>query len=441
MADLRIAWLVYDPSLKPAARRSTAFDVLTNAGAYVVTDLLERAGFSIGFCSPETAHEHDVVMVSMTSTYDTYHLIKAVARLQSWRKPRRFITIAGGFGLQNVYPLRHYIDWACFGRAEGFIVDLMQALRDRRDFEHESVMHLAEGVTPVKIAQVGQTYPRRLETDPPFDEQEIGCARRCYFCHYTWARKLVSPHKDRFRGNMGYASNEIWLDHISDHSDHKNIIRTGMDGVSERLRLAFNKPIRDAQIKEQIERASMDWLGNMIRINLYNIGSYPTETPEDLESMYQLFRSIEPQGKRVVITIHLGPFRPSPCTPSAWMPANLEFDWSRLSLTNIVKKPLIEVFWTQSLEGPFSHLLSLVAERATEQSDTLINTICFGKGLSSLSVADKVRALGKTFDLSQYTREYWLDEQLPTWYLEGHTPIDQMKQLASGLRQRLGMAE
>ena len=103
---MSIAFLVYPAEDKPGRRKNKSFDWTTNAGAYMVIDVLRRSGRDVKFCSPESAKEHDIVLVSLTSTFDVYNFIRAVGRKKSWRK-RDFTVVVGGFGLQNVVPLRH----------------------------------------------------------------------------------------------------------------------------------------------------------------------------------------------------------------------------------------------------------------------------------------------------------------------------------------------
>jgi radical SAM superfamily enzyme YgiQ (UPF0313 family) len=440
---MRIAFLVYTPKQKQGRRKSSSFDWSTNAGGYMIIDCLQRAGYSVSFCSPETAKEHDVVLVSLTSTFDIYNLISDIGRLASWRKGNRtFKVIAGGFGLQNIYPLRNYVDYGVFGRGENIIVPLVQAIERKRDFLHESVMVLEHGVYPVKVAQAEALYPYELDTKPvKYKETEIGCPRKCYFCHYSFSRRNLKIHESSFLGAMGFKVKEVLFDKIFQDSDRKNKIRTALDGFSERLRFAFNKRLSNELIVQTVERASREWLGKSVWVSLYHIGSYPTETDEDREEFKKVLETCNCTGKKVYIDVHVTPFRPSPLTPSAYLPANLSYDWSKKSNTTILIKENLKVGYMLFIESPFSLLQSLVAERATEKSDDIINTICFSKQLAKLKVVDKVYALSKTFDLTPYTREYHTKEKLSTWYLESYTPQEKVKEMARKLKKNLGMPE
>ena len=435
------AFLVYGGPDKPGFRKSASFDWLGNIGAYMVIDCLRRAGIEVGFCSPLTAHEHKVVLVSFTSSFDTYNFLRAVAKVPSWRS-RKFRVIAGGFGLQNVYPLRKFIDYAVFGRCESFISGMVKSVLEGRDYTHESVMALEDGVKRVVLGQAVGLYPHELDTQPiKYQEMEIGCPRRCLFCHYSFARKRLTSNKEMFRGALGWTSKEVLFDRLLQDSNLKGMTRTALDGFSERLRLAFHKPITDKMIKETIEKLSTTWDGSSVWLKLYQIWSLPTETEDDRRQFGELINSCECEGKKVRIQIHVTPFRPSALTPAAYLPVDIGFSWRRIASTNIAHKPNLEVFFTPTIESSYSHLRDCIVTRATEDSDEIIDTICFNRALEKISAEARPRVISKHFDLSPYMREYHTEEQLPTWYLNGHVPDDQVRALARKLKADLGIPE
>lgn len=114
----KIAFLVYLP-LKER-RSNNSFIGNGNAGALVVENVLKEAGLNVGRCTPETAHEQDVVLVSFTSNYDTVSFYQAVALRPTWQRDKRsFKVIAGGFGMQNPTLVREYIDYAALLQETG----------------------------------------------------------------------------------------------------------------------------------------------------------------------------------------------------------------------------------------------------------------------------------------------------------------------------------
>ena len=436
-----VAFLVYGGPDKQGFRKSASFDWLGNIGAYMVIDCLRRSGIEVGFCSPATAHEHKVVLASFTSSFDTYNFLRAVAKVPSWRT-RKFRVIAGGFGLQNVYPIRKLIDYAVFGRCESFIAAMVQAALGGKDYTHESVMALENEVKEVVLGQAEGLYPHELDTQPiKYQEMEIGCPRRCLFCHYSFARKRLTSNKEMFRGALGWTSKEVLFDRLLQDSNMKGMTRTALDGFSERLRLAFHKPIPNRIVKETLEQISLKWQGKTAWLKLYQIGSMPTETGDDRREFVELINSCDCRGKRIRIDVHVTPFRPSALTPAGYLPVDLGYNWRRVTSTNIAKKPNLEVFYTPTIETCFAHLKELIVIRATEESDEILEAICFDRALEKLPAEGRPRALSKHFDLTPYLREYHTEEKLPTWYLSGHVPDEQVRALARKLKADLGMPE
>src|SRR3990167_4353774 len=138
---VRIAFLVYAP-LKQR-RTDNSFEGNDNIGAKIIEDVLKRAGFVVGRCSPETAHEWELVLVSFTSTYDVLSFYHQVALRPDWQSGKRqFKVLAGGFGMQNPIPIRRYVDYAAFGRAHEWIVGIVDTILGGGIPAHPSVMCL-----------------------------------------------------------------------------------------------------------------------------------------------------------------------------------------------------------------------------------------------------------------------------------------------------------
>jgi len=434
--------MVFPSAFKLTRRADDTFDWTSNAGANLIIDVLGQAGIECGYCTPATAGKFKVVLASLTSTYDVYNMIWNVAERRSWAPGRRsFVSIVGGFGVQNVTPLRHFFDYAAYGRAEGYVVGLVRAaLGGSRTWQHPSVLTFACGLHSVRLGQASECYPRELATKPiPYREVEIGCPRKCYFCHYSWARRHNKTHNKSFAGGWGWDSPELLFDKILTDSDRRNRIRTALDGFSERLRAAFNKPNSNEFVRDTVRRLSLEWQGKSVWLLLYMIGSYPTETDADRQEFEDLIFGLDVPGKMVSFTLHVSPFRPSPLTPAQWLPANLDFNWNAWANKKIIKSDRLRAGYALFQEGPYPHLMSMVVERAIETTDPLISAICFSHRLASMSNADRVRAIQTQFDLDPYLREYKIGERLPTWYVESYTPTATLERLGRKLKKALGL--
>ena len=227
---------------------------------------------------------------------------------------------------------------------------------------------------------------------------------------------------------------------------------TAADGFSERLRFAFNKRISRQMLADVGRHLADVWARTRgktpekrLRCMVYNIGNYPTETDADRVELPADLCHAAPQG-RVTYVIHTTPFRPSPLTPSEYLPCDLfpshRRDPGESKL--LEKEGNTQVFVSGTQESPLSQLMSVIIERATDPkaSDAILGAMLFSKEYRRLKTwREKVRALSAWFDLTPYLRGYSLDEQLPTWYLRSHTDPATIRGNAKKLKATLGILE
>lgn len=433
-----IAMLVFGGRTRRQKRKAKTFDGWSNVGAYVVRDILERAGYRVGWTTADAAHQYKVVLVSLTSLFDVYNLIESVAHLTTWQKDkRRFVVVAGGFGLQNVYPLRHWVDFAAFGRAEVFIVDLVAALLAGRDYDSQHVMPLREEIRPVEIAQAPELYPHPVQVgDFLFTETVLGCPLRCNFCHYTHARRWLGSDPSEYVRRGEYSGNAEGLfvqsaALVGDDNPQSRII-TGIDGFSERLRYAMNKRISNETLISVLTEASTRG-GDWVRYKLYMIGGYPSETDADLSEFIETMQHVRAPGARLIVAVHLTPFRASPLTPSAWLPVNVRYDWRVLANRTIAENGQYRAWFDNWIDGPFQHLMDTIIGRATEQSDELIGQLAISWRASKLRSSDAIEAIERHWTIESYTRAYTVSEQLPTWYLQSYQPTGALERAGARL--------
>jgi hypothetical protein len=431
-AKTEVAFLVFAPLRQ--RRKDNSFDGNDNIGAKVIADVLERAGIPVGYCAPETADQYRVVLVSLTSTYDVFAFYRAVALLPSWQPGKRtFRVLAGGFGMQNPTSIRHYIDYAAFGRAESWVRPVVDALLGGgRPSDHESLMHLPD-LHPVKLAQAHELYPHEVAG---WKETFTGCPLKCKFCHYTWARKHQGS--DEAYGQYvqttltGGGSPELTWDQLFTYDKKAGRIRVAIDGFSERLRWTYGKKISRDDIVGGIERIGR-FGPAATTLLVYNIANFPTETQADRDELYATLARARP-AHRVIFVLHSTPFRPSLATPMQWEPISLEPDNSTLRAQVIAEHPTFRAVHSFTIETPYSHLMSVIAERATPATDRLFHACAFAPGLQKGTAAEKVRRVRANFDITPYLRAYDPDEPHPAWFLSGYAPPDTMRKVARKMR-------
>jgi hypothetical protein len=117
-----------------------------------------------------------------------------------------------------------------------------------------------------------------------------------------------------------------------------------------------------------------------------------------------------------------------------WEVVNLLPDNSKLRAGVIDERPNFRAVHSFTIETPFSHLMSVVAERATPDTDRLFHIAAFSKGLEKLRHDKRLAAIQKEFNISQFIRQYDLDEPHPAWFLSGYIPTEQLRNIAAKMR-------
>lgn len=429
----KVAFLVYAP-LKQR-RENNSFEGNGNAGALVIENVLKTNGIEVGRCTPEMAHKQDLVLVSFTSNYDAVAFYEAVANRPNWQRNKRtFKVIAGGFGMQNPTLVRDYIDYAAFGRAENWIYGVVDTILGGSVPNHPSLMNLPD-LHPVVISQTDELY-----LGSGFNETFTGCPYKCMFCHYTWARKY-QDNREENKGSYVQESltnggtPELTWDQLFTYGKKAGRVRVAIDGFSERLRYIYGKRILNSDIVDGINSIGQ-YDGNTVLL-VYNICNMPTETERDVNELYRTLKNADPKG-RVIFVLHSTPFRPSLATPMQWEEVNLWPEWVSRRADVIDDRSNFRAVHSFTLESSWSHLLSVIIERATPETSDIFHKIVFSPTFSSSKyrAAQKVKILQNHYDLSQYLKQYDLDEKLPGWFLSSYTSLDKLKNAARILRER-----
>ena len=426
------AFLVYRPLKK--RRVDNSFDGNDNIGALVIKDVLERAGIQVGFCAPETAHRYKLVLVSFTSTYDMYAYYQAVALRDDWQPGKRsFKVLGGGFGMQNPTVIRRYLDAAAFGRAEGFVVDVVNDMLNGRVPGHSSIMASFPEIAPVVFSQAETLYPYDING---WQEKFIGCVHKCKFCHYTFARENQNNESAYLNIQMKKATSadEVTWDMLGNYFTKSSLVRSAIDGFSERLRYACGKRISNKDIVDGIISFSRT-VSRPITLNVYNIGNMPTETSSDREELDHVFSDVE-TDYRLTALLHTTPFRPSLLTPMQWEPVALHPSLRFGPGVFITKKTNFKMYHNMKQESPLSHLLAVIPDRATMNTDKLWHTMCFAKP-SKASFA--LMQIKKHFDLTPILKQYDFDEPHPADFLTGAIAKPTLVKIAKKMREQLAI--
>ena len=439
--DLKIAILITN-SREDA--RVHGFENRGNIGVLIIKDVLERAGYSVGWCSVDTAKNFDAILVSFPSNLAIFDYLKAVKLHPEWQpEKRKFIVIAGGAGMANVYPIRNFVDFAVFGRGEHTIVPLVEHIFYGKSLDVKNVMKLPDEIKEVEVAQTDQLYPypikiKKYGREMTFKETTMGCERKCAFCYYTYSRKWLSETKN-FHWDV-ISLEEVLFDRlIRDTKKHSGMVKTALDGFSERLRLAMFKPITNKIIVDILTEASRIWRSKL-SLKIYMIGSYPTETKEDVYELREVLKQVEPYNE-ITISLHVTPFVPTPLAPGKFLPANIDFEWGQFKGMRYLEKGKMVVWFNHYITSLYNHFLAVFSVRAKPEHDELLQFILFNKKFNRLSPSQKMYVLQKKFDLNDIIREYRIDEEdkLATWYLNTYISKEVINKIALNVKRKLGM--
>lgn len=433
-----VAFLVFEPLRE--RRKDDSFVGNGNIGALIVEQVIQKAGISVGRCSPETAKEYKLVLVSFTSTYDVLSFYKQVALLPDWqRRKRTFVVLGGGFGMQNPTAIRNYLDYAAFGRVEDWIAPVVETILGGGVPSHESLMQLPD-MGQVVIHQAENLYAGKFAKGTPYGEdyQETftGCPLKCKFCHYTWARKYQDNRETRGsyvqESLTGGGTPELTWDQLFTYGKKAGRVRVAIDGFSERIRFTYGKRITDDDITGGIE-AIGQYGGNTVLL-VYNICNMPGEVEADRRKLYAALERSNPKD-RVVLVLQSTPFRPSLATPMQWEPVTLLPDWSKQRTKAIVDRANFRAVHSFTLETPFSHLTTVIIERATQETDKLFHALAFSPTFNGLRHDKSLKVVQANFDISPYIRVYDPDEQHPAWFLRSYTNNDVIKRITKKMRE------
>ncbi|WP_022855239.1 DUF2344 domain-containing protein [Thermodesulfobacterium thermophilum] len=244
---------------------------------------------------------------------------------------------------------------------------------------------------------------------------------------YTALKTLVKKLKEEFYLNTPCRKYSFSLPSLRVGSIDDELLefiklgrKTGLtfapEAGTERLRRVINKDIDIAQLTEDIKLAKKH---GWTKVKLYFMIGLPTEKEEDLEGIYQLFRTLRKEVPQVSITVSVSTFIPKPHTPFQWeRQISLEETYEKIKfLKRRLGKNLRYHHPEQSfLEGVIARgdrTIGLVIERAYQKGARFDSW----KDFFNLSLwIEAAKEVG--VDLNTYLRERSLEEILPWEHID-----------------------
>ncbi|MCL1789845.1 MAG: hypothetical protein FWG40_00550 [Peptococcaceae bacterium] len=370
-------------------------------GAFYVAHHAELAGYKPDFLR-STKAGYDVEMISVHHCND-FARLAAMPKKAKWR-------IVGGHPMQNnPRPAIPYADVICVGEAESWIKEVLPRIDADDDIEG---LRDIPGTIICRDWKVGSPIPKAnienpLPDNPPYlnrpgtrsaawyIEFARGCPYACHYCelgHSTPYRpydidhlKAVIDKADttKTRKINPYAPDEASVPRYQDLYDYLNIkgynagfasmrvdsvlknlpnvkmnqlIRVGIDGLTEETRFRVKKKITDQMIydyfKTFVDRGH-------VQFKMFMIVGYPWDTMEDFEKWEWFMERVFsiPLKKNVSLRIKWTPFIPQPCTPLAKEVPNYTWDMY-LAIEkwhSMYRRPRIEPGWFVENDGLMGH--------------------------------------------------------------------------------------
>ena len=383
-------------------------------GALVIKAELEANGYPVDICTYQQAHNYDVVLVSMTSTWDIYEFYKSMKKA-NWQN-RKFKAIIGGFGCQNPFALEDFIDYAFFGRAEGVITEVMEKILSNVTLDYPFITPLKNPrVTIARPVQYLSHYEIKYGKNcSTWKEEFTGCPFTCKFCHYTWNRKNVrqgDPGK-YINDGISTGSKEVMLMDVIDYEEKLGRVTAGLDGYSERLRFLYGKPITWDIMEGALDHMA-SFKGNSY-MKIYNITNFPSETPDDEAEFINFCKEYTASTSKkdgiLSVEVFNTAFRPSINTPMERMPVSL-FPEARRDNLQIASGSGIIFKYTHLIQGAWMHLADVIAIRYNNSTDkAIIDFIATDIEFNKLSNVNKLNYFINNYDIGNFTREYTWDE-------------------------------
>jgi len=303
---------------------------------------LERVG--IAECVPEQA---DFIWLTVSSQQGLAEA-RGVLRRVSNKRARVILGGGGAYAPAVFNELAHVI---CVGEGAKFVRTFLRE-------GYEAACALPETWIP------GETRPVVPSTSFPWDVPPIqhpdgtvrvfgarGCKYRCLFCQTGWENSYrpnpdpahLQRQIDRLeseRRRVAIVTNDGAEEHVALHGQQEFIsvrlrnlqrimpiqraqcksVRIGVEGVSERLRVAVGKPVPN----DDLLRTTFDLLREGVGVRWFFIVGLPGETWDDYQELHYLVSGLKKLPKGCVM-MNFHAFIPQPAAPLSVLPLRDEY--------------------------------------------------------------------------------------------------------------------
>jgi hypothetical protein len=386
--------------------------------------VLEKHGIK-----PVPVDQADIVLLTMNSP-------EQLPQLRTWKKKQWngfSRLILGGVSNPGAVMLDNAVDAVVCGEGHNFMEMLLtKGWKVAKNLPEVWNRGQTERVIP------NNDFPWEMPPLNAFDGTvrvfgSRGCRYRCMFCQTGWASRYVrNPNPGRLKaearalhkqgakiamitndGTDPKVSIDVPQSFVSARYDGLlkmdlkrgtlKSVRIGVEGVSERMRSAINKPIPHEGLMDLV----FDLNRKKLQVKLFYVAGLPGETDEDWEELMDFQRRLRHiTGPRVSCNLHT--FLPLPAAPLGVLPLEDSY-WERLSK---FKK------WAVGGEGWTKKILNVFGARPQERNKRAI--LNMGAPLADL-------------------RRGWFEHDNPNWIIKTNVEPAGLRKLARKYADKVGM--
>lgn len=328
-------------------------------GMNFIIEHAKKAGYNIDLLD-DTASGYDVEMLSIHHCEDYLRLLSI--------KKRASLRIIGGHPMQNnPLPVINYCDVICIGEGETWIKKALPLIDKYRNVD---CLKELSGTIISKFWKKGDKIPAaNIENPLPENKAYLnrpgtgsaawyieiarGCPFGCYYCElghstkyrrysYDYLCNLIDSVDTRITRKINFFAPDE-----ASHPDYQKLyeraktkgflsgfasmrvdsvlknmppiamnqlVRVGIDGLTEKTRARVNKKITDNMIVEYFHKMISQ---GHVQFKMFMIFGYSWETVEEFDEWAFLMKRIFslPLNKNIWLRIKWTPFIPQPCTP------------------------------------------------------------------------------------------------------------------------------
>jgi radical SAM superfamily enzyme YgiQ (UPF0313 family) len=331
----------------------TSYDNIGSIGAYYIKHWAEEAGAEVDIITYDSAKTgYDLELVSVHYYRDYWKLIQMPKRA-------RIRIIGGHVTYCNPKPLIPFADYICVGDGETWIYNAVKGFIKNKDYDFSNLPGT------INCSNYNGSIPKLniedpIPENPPYlnhpntnnsrwyIELARGCPYRCAFCElgntvpYRYKNKktvlktIMRADKSKSNRIHLFAPDEASYKYYNEIMEYCNnnsynqatgsyrisqilrkgleigkdqLIRVGIDGLTDKTRCKINKKLNKKQIKNFFEYLIKEGYKN---VRLFLIYGYPWDTRDDFLDFANL---IERYIGKIYIEIKWTHFVPLPCTP------------------------------------------------------------------------------------------------------------------------------